>query len=472
MNSLWAASTLKIGQGMFFDTGMFGVLIILSTLILANILRRKIPFLRRSMMPTAVIGGLLIMAIRAILQLFDVPMFSTADDNALFFLTYHLLPVGFIALSLRDKQSHEGNELAGVDSKIVQTNPVRTGAMIVSGYMLYAIIGITLTVVLGTFLFGDIMPGSGILLSLGFGQGPTQAVNGGTIFEDAGMANGLQFGLAIAALGFVWASIGGVVLLNIIAKKRGVKLRDRVKTSGEVTSGLVEEADEIPLSESIDKFSMQVCLVGFIYLLTMGFCMLLQLALQPLGKTGSDVMQVFWGFNFCFGIAFAMLFKAIIKRLRKHHLMNRKYVNNYMLNRIGGLAFDVLIIASLASLEVAALGMQWIPLLIITSAGGIGMLFYVRYICKKMYASYYDEAFVTMYGMLTGTLSNGIILLRELDPEFKTPAAMDQVLGAATGLIFGIPMLFLIAFATRGPSESFLNYYFVLAAVFVYFFFL
>ncbi|GHV01756.1 sodium:glutamate symporter [Clostridia bacterium] len=473
VSNLLSESTYTIGQGLFFDTGVFAVLLILSTLILANILRRKIPFMRRSMMPTAVIGGLLLMVIRAVLQLCGVEMFGTNGDNMLFLLTYHTLPIGFIALGLRDKQSHEGDEHGKADAKAVQTHPARTGAMIVSGYMMQAVVGIGFSLFLGFVLFPQLNPGVGIILPLGFGQGPGQATNGGELFQSAaadgggGMANARAFGIAVAALGFLWASIGGLIMLNRIAKKRGVNLKDRMRTAGDVSGGLVEEADEIPLSESIDKFTIQACLIGFIYIVTLGFCMLLDWGLSYLGDMGARIAQVFWGFNFCFGIAFAMLFKWIMNRLRKKKWMNRKYVNNYMLNRISGFAFDVMIIASLASLELAALGQLWIPLLIITTAGGVATLFYVRYICNKMYPGYKDEAFITMYGMLTGTLSNGIILLRELDPEFRTPAALDQVFGSATALIFGIPMLILLPIAVADPGI-----YYVFGIVAVYFVFL
>jgi ESS family glutamate:Na+ symporter len=148
----------------------------------------------------------------------------------------------------------------------------------------------------------------------------------------------------------------------------------------------------------------------------------------------------------------AILFKFILKKLRKVNVMRRKYVNNYMLNRISGFAFDIMIIASLASLELYSLGALWIPLLIVTTAGGFATLFYVRFVCNRMYPAYKDEAFITMFGMLTGTLSNGMILLRELDPDYKTPAALDQVVGPAAALILGIPMLVMIPIAVGIPG--------------------
>jgi len=56
-----------------------------------------------------------------------------------------------------------------------------------------------------------------------------------------------------------------------------------------------------------------------------------------------------------------------------------------------------------------------------------------------------------MFGMLTGTISSGILPLRQIDPEFKTPAADQLVVGSGTGIIFGAPMLILIGLA---PSSQ------------------
>jgi ESS family glutamate:Na+ symporter len=59
-----------------------------------------------------------------------------------------------------------------------------------------------------------------------------------------------------------------------------------------------------------------------------------------------------------------------------------------------------------------------------------------------------------MYGMLTGTISSGVLLLREIDPDYETPAANNLVTGSSFGIIFGAPMLLLVGFAAKGMSMS------------------
>ena len=59
-----------------------------------------------------------------------------------------------------------------------------------------------------------------------------------------------------------------------------------------------------------------------------------------------------------------------------------------------------------------------------------------------------------MYGMLTGTASTGIILLREIDGDFKTPVADNLVYQNFPAMLFGFPILIL---ATMAPTQPYLT---------------
>ena len=54
-----------------------------------------------------------------------------------------------------------------------------------------------------------------------------------------------------------------------------------------------------------------------------------------------------------------------------------------------------------------------------------------------------------MYGMMTGTISSGVLLLRELDPQMETPAANNLVIGSGCAILFGIPLLILVSLAPK-----------------------
>ena len=61
-----------------------------------------------------------------------------------------------------------------------------------------------------------------------------------------------------------------------------------------------------------------------------------------------------------------------------------------------------------------------------------------------------------MYGMLTGTISSGVLLLREIDPDLKTPAANNLITGSSFGIVLGAPVLVLVSVAPRSTASCWL----------------
>ena len=62
-----------------------------------------------------------------------------------------------------------------------------------------------------------------------------------------------------------------------------------------------------------------------------------------------------------------------------------------------------------------------------------------------------------MFGMLTGTASNGLILLREIDPKFETPAANNLVLQTLAAIFLGLPVLLLMGFAPQSLKATWIT---------------
>jgi ESS family glutamate:Na+ symporter len=62
-----------------------------------------------------------------------------------------------------------------------------------------------------------------------------------------------------------------------------------------------------------------------------------------------------------------------------------------------------------------------------------------------------------MFGMMTGTIGSGVLLLREIDPNYETPAANNLILGSSFGILFGAPMLVFIGIAKEGLGKAFLT---------------
>jgi ESS family glutamate:Na+ symporter len=410
--------------------------ILASILILANIIRRKIPFFRKLLKPTAVIAGFVALALRmtGIINLDTVLMEK---------VTYHTIAIGFIALSLMIPRQEKNYSKSVTGSK--------SGALIVSVYLLQGILGLAVSIGLAYTIKPDLFKAAGILLPLGFGQGPGQANNIGSNYETLGFIGGQSFGLSIAAMGFVVACTFGVIYLNIL-RRRGVltRVNTREASKENFTVEDFQNENEVPISESMDKLSLQVAFVFMVYLATW---ILASSITKMLRASESDfatsLIPLIWGFNFIFGSLLAVALRGIIRMGSKLGWVTRQYQNNFLLSRISGYAFDLMIVCGICTINFEKLAGLWLPFVLMCLLGTVSTLFYLKWICKKIYPGYYYEGFMSMFGMMTGVISSGILLLREIDPKFETPAATNLVLGSSFGIGFGVPMLIFIGMAPR-----------------------
>ena len=408
--------------------------LIAGALLLSQFLRQKLAFIRKSLMPVAVLAGFLLLAAK---YTGLVPL----DEALLEMLVYHGIALGFIAMGLRvpPERAKTGGDLTGLKS----------GAIIVSTYLVQGVAGLLITLLLGYTLLPGLFKAAGLLLPMGYGQGPGQANNVGSSYEALGFAGGRSFGLAIAAAGYLVACVVGVVILNLLSRrgKLGTARRD---TETRPPLDYFQDEKELPVSDSIDKLSVQIAMVLLVYLatylLTKGLTGGIA-ALSP-GLAGT-VNTLLWGFNFILGSALAMLLRVLLESGKRRGLIQRQYQNNYLLNRISGLFFDLMIVAGIASIRLEDIRGLWLPFLLLAAAGGVVTWLHLCFVCRRVYPDYYYEGLISMFGMLTGTISSGILLLREIDPNLDTPAANNLVVGSSFGIVLGAPVLILVGLAPK-----------------------
>lgn len=436
----------------FWDAEVWSFIVTMALLfggmLLANLLRRKIRALRRSLIPSAVLGGFLVLIFDAAYKaVIGHSVFNLATLEA---LTYHGLGLGFIALAWR--------HLDGVRGKKARKDVFNTSTVTVGGYLIQAIVGLLITLVL-SYVVSSFAAG-GLLLPMGYGQGPGQAFNWGTNYQKLyGFANGASFGLTVAAMGFVSACVGGVAYLNMLRRKGDRRaMTENAEEVEDLSAEKITGRNEIPISESMDKLTVQFGLVFLTYMTAYASMWLIyKYLLEPAGGfLMNTVNPLIWGFNFLVGTAWAILFKNIGIRLRKMGIMKREYTNNFMLNRISGLMFDVMVVASIAAIDLSAFRHRefWLPLLLVCVAGAVVTYRYVGWCCKRLFPDYSDEMFLAMYGMLTGTASTGIILLREIDPLYQTPTSHNIIYQNLWSILLGAPMLLLMGIAARDRSMT------------------
>ena len=434
--------------------------LLLMFLMLGNVLRRKIPLFRKILIPSALLGGALLLVVDIFCK--QVLNFVLVDNRLMQVITYHCLAIGFAAMSLKtEKATHKTNK----------TQVLEFGALQGATYMLQAFVGLGITI--GLFLltrYGDnvISYICGLILPLGFGQGPGNALSWDINYTNTAAAqfagNG-SFGLSLASIGFVAASVFGVLYINVQKKRGNLKLRESIAYNPAVDS--VDASNvEIPDNESVDKFTIQAGFVAIAYALSFGFMYLL-------GIISDFTNSIAWGFNFLWASLFAMLIKFIVKYLRKGKLMNRVYINNYQMDRISGFAFDIMIVAGVSAIEINDIKNYILPIIILSIVGTLVTHLYIRKVSKECFKGFEHEFYLMSFGTLTGTASNGMILMKEVDPGLKTPTSSLYILSNFPAMVMIAPLLFLLGFAGKSLTNAIIacSIFFVLWLVYSIFLF-
>ena len=248
----------------FWDISIWSLLLAFAGIflasLLANALIQTIRPLKRALIPSPVLGGFLLLIFLTVYKaITGVPLI---EESVLEIITYHTLGIGFVAGALKFNKNKK---------KTTQKAIINSSFFTIGGYALQAVVGVTITVVL--FFIMNAWPSGGVLLPMGYGQGPGQAFNWGNIFSQytlddsafGAFEGGVDFGLSIAAMGFISASIGGVIYLNIERRKGNFKMQKDEEYQERLALEDYESEGEIASSDSIDKMTIQFGIVLVIY---------------------------------------------------------------------------------------------------------------------------------------------------------------------------------------------------------------
>jgi ESS family glutamate:Na+ symporter len=333
-------------------------------------------------------------------------------------IVYHLFNLSFISVGLTPaskirKEGSKKEKIAG---------PLGMGLMQGVIFPLQAIIGGVITLLLIKVGF-NLFSVFGFLTPLGFIEGPGQALSIGTSWEQIAAhiyTNATVVGLTFAAIGFFFAFFVGVPLVDWGIRK-GLSDQTPKILPTDFVRGIISKNQEKKSAgyetthpANVDVVSFHFALVGLTYIATYGLVSLLTTILP------GDIAKMIWGFFFFFGLVVAVLIRSVIQKLSLDYLVDRD-----VQKRITGWSVDFLIVATIAAIQLAIVWTYVLPISIISFFTGVSTLLVVLYLGKRMWKKYTLERTAGIFGTVTGTVPSGLLLVRILDPEFKTPAAID-----------------------------------------------
>jgi ESS family glutamate:Na+ symporter len=422
------------------DAGAIAVAILIAT-----ILRAKVRFFQKYLIPNALTAGFLLLPFYN----FALPALGYSS-NRLGELVYHLLNISFIAMTLRSSppkiKGHKGGGVLGM------------AAGILSGYALQALLGLALTL----FFLPKLFPAFGLFLPLGFASGPGQSFAIGKGWEAMGFEGASTVGLTVASIGYVWGCFGGIWLINLGRRKgwlegQGLEaLKDRT-----ILTGIVPRDAERLVgarlttdSDSLDSFSFHTAAVVFTYLLSYLFLRFITWLLHFAGDMGMQLAANLWGLNFIFSAIIAIVMRKLIEAVKLDYLLD-----DDTLSRITGFSVDFMLAGSVAAISLAFVARYWFPIVLMTSLCGLMTFVVTPWTCSRMFRDNRFERMLMIYGVNTGTLSTGLALLRVTDPEFKTSVASDYMLSAGLTFALAIPFVMTINFPAWAFTRNDMNWY-------------
>lgn len=402
-------------------------------LFVGKVLKTKLPFLNRIVLPTALLGGILGLVFSNAIISEDFLKTYTIDVDTMKAIVYHMLALGFIALTLKRGDRKKNKKVWS------------TGMIISSTYALQGFIGILLVFL----FFSDKFIGSGMLLALGFGQGPGLATSFGGMWNEILNGHGVALGASYAFLGFVFGGTIGVLLINIFARRRNIEKTKRYEDVS--IQKHVIEIDTVKEISVLDGITVQLTIIFVIYFLVWASLFGLEKLLYTgQGGVGDTVYGLVKGFNFIFGIFYALIYKAIVRAIERKGKNVGFVTNDYVLSNLSSLFFNIMICGAVLTITTDFLKDYGVLLMVISLIGGFATLFYIRFLTNRVFPEYKDEYFVGLFGMLTGTASTGIALLKGLDRNLETPVAEELALGSGTAISMALPLFVFLLLPSLG----------------------
>ena len=367
-------------------------------LVIGKIARVSMPLLQRLYLPSSVIGGLIGLVVVTLLgDRVPVEWVAAARKVPGFLINviFATLFLGVAAPKVRDVVRLAFPQLC-------------IGQLLAWGQY---VVGLGLAGFVLSRCFG-VPPAFGNLLEIGFEGGHGTVGGMAESFKEFGWEDGTALGFTMATVGMIIGIVLGMALIQW-AYRRGhvgqvVSFEDR-KPHERLG---IHPLDERPLAgrqtvccDSIDSLAWHIAVTGVAVLIGYvihGLVPVKGFPLFPLCMIG--------------GVLLTYGAKLIGRDL---------LVDQGQMERISGAALDFLVVSAVATIQLKVVADNWLPLTILVLAGTAWSTWVVLFVSPKIFRDAWFERAIAEFGQATGVTATGLMLLRTVDPENKTSAAMS-----------------------------------------------
>src|SRR5699024_7230829 len=285
------------------------------------------------------------------------------------------------------------------------------------------VIGLLLMVLFITPVFG-MPPMAGALIEIAFEGGHGTAAGMQNTFEELGFTEGYDLAVGLATFGVLSGVIVGIILINWGIRNNKTEVIKDVKGFSKLRKqGIMEYENRAPAAdmtvrpESVEPMSLHFALVGLAVLI--GYLILTGLQWIESFTWGAWTGVEFMTYIPLFPLAMigGIILQAILAKFDSAHILDGK-----MINRIQGFALDILILTAIATVSLDIIGQNIIPFITLALGGILWNVFAFLVLAKRIIPEYWFERGIGDFGQSTGIAATGLLLMRVVDPDNKSPA--------------------------------------------------
>ncbi|MEO9511297.1 MAG: sodium/glutamate symporter [Flavobacteriaceae bacterium] len=335
-------------------------------------------------------------------------------------IAFHIFNMSVISMGLTTTSSKEGQH---VTHKTILGGIWMT-AIFTAILCLQSITGFGSVTLFNTIGNNSFFEGYGLLSGHGFAQGSGHSTAIGSVWESEYDLNGaISIGLTFSAIGYLIAVVVGVPFTKWLLMKTNHNVI--VQTKDELKIKNIKESTRKPLK--IPKYISNILTIITIYIISIIIAFILRdVVLRDVLKDFSVaqmISNIILGLIFVIGLAIAILFKTFLTIIKRNSLLN-----NHIQKRSTSALIDILIISTFLSIEYSIISRVGIPILMIILCNIIITCLAFYLIRLKSKANYLNERVAALLGTTFGSLANGLILLKILDPKIKSPVYYELAL--------------------------------------------